>query len=73
MAIKIEIKRNEWDEFEVQWIVNGKKIEAKTYYTDDRDDAIATKCTMQKEAEKINRKTIKRQAADHLAFCQNQE
>lgn len=73
MAIKIKIKKNEWDEFEVQWIENGKKNEAKTYYTDDEDDAITTKHQMRKEAEKINHKMIKQQSADHLAFCQNQE
>ena len=55
MAIKIKIVKNDFDEFEVQWIENGKKNEAKTYYTDDEDDAIMTRAAMRKEA---NQKTI---------------
>ena len=52
MLIKIKI-RNINDEFQVQWIENGKKNEAKTYYTDDEDDAIATKHQMKREVEKL--------------------
>ena len=50
MTIEIKIKKNEMDEFEVQWIEDGKKSEAKTYYTDDEDDAIMTKVAMEEEA-----------------------
>lgn len=50
MTIKIKIKKNEWDEYEVQWIENGKKNEAKTCYTDDKENAELTKIAMEKEA-----------------------
>jgi hypothetical protein len=43
MIIKLKIKKNEWDEFEVQYLVDGKKDEAKTYYTDDKEDAELTR------------------------------
>lgn len=49
MAIKIKIKKNEFDEFEVQWLENGLLNENKTYYTDDREDATLTKAAMEKE------------------------
>jgi len=39
----------EWDEYQVQVRINGKLNEAKTYHTDDQDDAISTKHAMQKE------------------------
>ena len=50
--IKIKIKKNEYDEYEVQWLEDGKKNEAKTYYTDDHEDALGTKAAMEKEAER---------------------
>lgn len=49
MVIKIKIKKNELGEFEVQWLEDGKKNEAKTYYTDDYDDAIITRNAMKRE------------------------
>ncbi len=48
-VITIKIEKNDFDEYEVQYLENGKKNEAKTYYTDDRDDAILTKKAMEKE------------------------
>ena len=46
--VKLSIKRNEWDEYEVVWTENGKRNEDKTGYTDDLDDAIGTmKLTME--------------------------
>jgi len=48
MTIKIKIKKNDFGEFEVQWLENGKKNEAKTYHTDDYDDAIVTRNEMKR-------------------------
>lgn len=47
-AAKVEIKRDDdTNEYKVVWIENGKPIESKTYYTDDKDDAIITKKKME--------------------------
>ena len=48
--VQVRIVKNEWDEYEVQWIENGKKKEARTYYTDDKEDAQETAKAMRKEA-----------------------
>ena len=57
MAVKIKIKKNEFDEFEVQWIENGLRNEAKTCYTDDCEDATLTKAAMEKEVKARTCKT----------------
>lgn len=49
--IKLDIKKNEYDEFVVRWIENGQRIESKCYYTDDRQDAVDTMAAMKKEIE----------------------
>jgi hypothetical protein len=36
----------DWDEYRVEVRVDGKLQKSRTYYTDDRDDAIATKKQM---------------------------
>jgi hypothetical protein len=46
VEIKI-VKKDE--EYAVQWIENGVVDEVKTYYTDDKDDAIATKAEIEKK------------------------
>ncbi len=51
IEIKI-VKDQENDDYEVLWIEDGKRIEAKTYYTDDKEDAELTKTVMEKEAAK---------------------
>lgn len=68
MAVKIKIKKNNFDEFEVQWIENGLKNEAKTYFTDDAADAIITKAAMKKE---VQRRTCKTCGAyvDETNYC----
>lgn len=40
--VYLYIKKNEFDEYEVVWEENGRKVEDKTYYTDDLADAQAT-------------------------------
>ncbi len=42
-VITIQLIKNNFDEYEVQYLENGVKNEAKTYYTDDHDDAVGTK------------------------------
>lgn len=39
-------KDSETDEWLVVWLTDGKRNEAKTYYTDEREDAIDTARTM---------------------------
>ena len=41
------------DEYQVQWFENGKYSESKTYYTDDRMDAIETKDAMYRKIKEI--------------------
>jgi len=48
-VIKLKLKKNDWDEWEVQYLEDGVKNEAKTYYTDDKDDAKATMKAIQKK------------------------
>lgn len=45
----LKIRKNDFDEYEVQYLINGIKNEDRTYYTDDLDDAKATLILMQKE------------------------
>lgn len=59
--ITLRIKKNsDTGEYMVQYFVNGKYSEAKTYYGTDRVDAIMTEVAMKVEAEKQGHKvTIK--------------
>ena len=52
MAVKLDIKKNSYGEFVVRWIEDGRRIEAKCYYTDDKQDAVDTKKEMQKEIDR---------------------
>ena len=45
-GIKLRIIKNDYDEYEVQWIEDGVINREKTYYTDDYLDAIATRRQM---------------------------
>lgn len=54
-TIKVELRvKKIKDEWAVQWIENGGCDEEKTYYTDDRVDAIATKKAIIKSYSKTN-------------------
>ena len=53
--IKIDIKKKD-DEYCVRWIENGKRIEAKCYYTDDKEDANETAKLMKIEVGKALKK-----------------
>lgn len=53
MKVEIKIEKNEYDEYEVQWLEDGFKNEEKTYYTDDEEDAKLTKLAMEDFAEKL--------------------
>jgi len=47
---KFDIKKDtEWDEFCVRCIIDGKRIESRCYYTDDKQDAIDTMSEMVEE------------------------
>lgn len=43
------VRDNEWDEWHVQYLIDGKVDEAKTYYTEDYQDAVSTMLAMKKE------------------------
>lgn len=44
IEVKLRIKRYpEWNEWRVEWIQDGVYDEGKTYFTDDKQDAIDTK------------------------------
>ena len=44
IEVKLRIKRDsEWNEWRVEWIQDGIYDEDKTYFTDDKQDAIDTK------------------------------
>ena len=49
MIIKIDVKKTD-GEYCVRWIQDGKRIESKCYYTDDKEDAEGTLRHMQGEA-----------------------
>lgn len=49
---KLSKVKNDWDEYTVVAWCNGKRVEEKCYYTDDWDDAVATKLDMQRREEK---------------------
>ncbi len=55
--VVLHIKKNDFGEYEVVWEENGKRDEAKTYYTDDLEDAkntfIATLFQAQKQGYEI--------------------
>ena len=50
--VRLNLKKNEWDEYEVEWVENGKRNEGKTNYTDDIDDAVGTMKMMMEHYEK---------------------
>jgi len=41
-VVKLVIDKDADGEYRVGWWQGGKRLEAKTYYTDDFDDALAT-------------------------------
>jgi hypothetical protein len=45
-SIKLSLKKNDWDEYVVNFYVNGKRSESKSYYTDDKEDAEDTLLVM---------------------------
>ena len=45
-------------EWVVKWMTNGKRNEDRTYYTDDKKDALDTMSEMIKQAEKFNQETV---------------
>jgi hypothetical protein len=49
-------RKNDWDEYEVRVVKNGRIDEKKTYHTDDKKDAWATYKQMTKWADKKCRK-----------------
>lgn len=50
--ITLKIKKNtQLDEYCVAYIIDGRKDEAKSYYTDNFSDAIETKKAMQREVD----------------------
>jgi hypothetical protein len=68
MAAKTTIKKNEHDEYEVRFWNSGQLDEAKTYYTDDREDANSTKQQIDKH---IKERTCKTCGAyiDETNYC----
>ena len=48
MRIQLKIRKNTWEEWEVRYLVDGVEDEGKTYYTDDYDDAVQTKESIEK-------------------------
>jgi len=49
MGIQLKlVERKQWGEYEVRWIEDGKVIEDKSYFTDDKDDAVETMAIMKK-------------------------
>jgi hypothetical protein len=50
--------KNTEGEWVVKWMVNGVRDENKTYYTDDKKDALNTYARMVKSAEEENKKLI---------------
>lgn len=50
--IKLTMKKNELDEYEVRVWINGKLRETATYFTDDKEDAENTMREMQRRIEK---------------------
>lgn len=67
MSVQIKIKKNEYDEYEVQWIENGIHSEAKTYYTNDKEDAELNKVAMEKEALAMTKLSATEMASDRIA------
>ncbi len=50
--VTIKLKYDpEWEEYQVQYIEDGVVNEARTYHTDDEDDARVTRAAMKKELE----------------------
>ena len=47
-------KNYQTGEWIVPWLVNGRRNEDRTYYTDDRKDAEDTSRLMQAQAERFN-------------------
>jgi len=46
MKTTFKIIKNDWDEYEVQVFEGGKINHARTYFTDDKEDAQLTKQAM---------------------------
>lgn len=46
------------DEYVVKWMIDGKRDEGKTYYTDDKKDANDTYLTMLKQAAELNQRGV---------------
>lgn len=51
MSIYIDIKKTKYDEYCVRFIEDGRRIEARCYYTHDLEDAKDTRELMLKEVE----------------------
>ena len=55
IEVKLRIKRDsEWNEWRVEWVQDGVYDEDKTYFTDDKQDAIETKEAIIKAYGKTN-------------------
>ena len=54
--VKIQMKKNDYGEYEVRWVDGGKVIKSKTYFTDDKEDAKNTMKLIQIDADRINAK-----------------
>ena len=50
--VRLNLRKTEWDEYEVEWVENDKRNEDKTNYTDDLDDAVGTMKMMMEHYEK---------------------
>ncbi len=50
-------RKSETNEWVVRWYVNGKYDEGKTYYTDDKQDAVNTMKHLQTIADKLNQES----------------
>ena len=53
-TISNPVKDSSTGEWIIKWMTNGKRDENKTYYTNDKQDAINTAIKMRKQAEEMN-------------------
>ena len=48
--VTFKIKKTKWGEFCVNYYEDGRRSEKRSYYTDNFEDAILTKISMEEEA-----------------------